>query len=71
MRTDMYNYYGANTRTTITNEAKPNPKRTVHTLMGDLRRWNLLCGNFPVTDTDYKLLKEYYAEKEGMADDGK
>ena len=51
------------------NKAKPDPKRTVHTLMGDIRRWNWLCGNFPLTSTDYELLRAYYNEKEGIKDE--
>ena len=52
---------------------KPLPERTIHTVIGDMRRfgasWNY--GHYPLTQDDYKIIEAYYNEKEGMNDDGK
>ena len=52
---------------------RPNKPRTIHTLMGDLRRFgaSFEYGHYPLTKEDYLILKSYYKEKEGISDDGK
>jgi len=52
---------------------RPNKPRTIHTLMGDLRRFgaSFEYGHYPLTKEDYLILEAYYKEREGLNDDGK
>ena len=58
-------------KTTYCGKKRPSPKRTIHTLMGDMRRWSWNAGDYRINQNDYKMLKEYYDEREGDGDDGK
>jgi hypothetical protein len=55
--------------------ARPSPKMDVHTIFGDMRRWyegNVFNhSDYKIDKAKYEMLKAYYDEKEGMADDGK
>ena len=53
----------------------PEPPYTIHTLMGDMRRWfegdGIEYRDYRMDKKKFEILKAYYDEKEGMSDDGK
>ena len=54
------------------NRVRPNPKYTIHTLMGDMKRWyegDIFYSDYKINEQRYKVLLDYYNEKEGITDD--
>lgn len=56
-------------------QKKPTKEMTIHTIMGDMRRWyegNVYkYSDYKIDEQKYLLLKAYYDEKEGATDDRK
>ena len=53
-------------------EVRPHPEYTIHTLMGDMKRWyegEIFYSDYKFNEQKYKILLDYYNEKEGITDE--
>lgn len=71
MITDLINK--AETTENTNKSSVKSKKYDIHTLMGDMRRWYdgnvFFHSDYKIDKDKYELLKAYYEEKEGIADD--
>lgn len=60
MITDLIKDSKYKTNQTCQRSVKPELKRTIRTVIGDIRRWSFDISNMPLTKEDAGLILEYY-----------
>lgn len=75
MLSDVMRYSVEVDEDNVVRKIKPMTPMTIHTIMGDMRRWDeghvFDYSDYRIDKKKYEILKAYYDEKEGVTDDGK